>query len=109
MTKKEFTATQVMALQEEMHKGIKVIGEQHQEIIGKFSVVNQQFVKIDKRFDHMGLQMDKMVQRMDRMENNIDRMEDNIELIKFSLREKADTVELRALEKRVIILEKKTA
>lgn len=39
MAKKEFTATEVMALQERLEKGIAVIGEQHGAIITKLNTL----------------------------------------------------------------------
>lgn len=79
MAKKEFSATEVMTLQEELNKGIKVIDEQH-----------------------LGI-----VKRLTSIDDRLEKIEDTLDLMKFSLRQKVDYREFEALEKRVIHLEKK--
>lgn len=84
MPKKEFTVTEVMALQESMDKKLDVIGEHIPYILEK-------------------------LKRIDVIEEKVTRTEENIELIKMSLRRKVDIEDFQALEKRVIRLEKKLA
>lgn len=79
MPKKEFTTTEVMALQEEMLHHIKIIGEQHGTIVDNIQ-------KMNGRLEHI---------------------EDDIQIIKVSLRQKVDLNDFQILEKRVIRLEKK--
>lgn len=81
MVKKEFSAGEVMALQEELNKGIKVIGEQYSGITKKLGVID----------------------------NRLEKIEDTLDVMKFSLRQKVDYRDFEVLEKRVIHLEKKFA
>lgn len=81
MAKKEFSAGEVMALQEELGKGIQVIGEQYSGIVKKLGSIDDRLEKI----------------------------EDTLDLMKFTLRLKVDYRDFQVLEKRVIRLEKKLA
>ena len=50
----------------------------------------------------------KKIDDMDKeMGERMERMEDNVEIIKMSLKRKVDTEEFEALEKRVMLLERK--
>ncbi len=51
MAEKEFTATQVMALQEELGKGIKVIGEQYSEIKQELKTINGRLENLEEKVD----------------------------------------------------------
>lgn len=77
--KKEFTATQVMMLQEELGKGIKVIGEQYSSLNTK----------------------------VDKISSKLDRVAEDVAIIKASLPIKANKSEFEQLDKRVTVLEAK--
>lgn len=102
MAKKEFTASEVMVLQKQLQDGIKAIGEQYLDIQKNIANINGRLDKIDAR-------LDKIDARLDKTDKRLDKIDDNIEIIKFSLHQKADRVELEAIEKRVMALEKKFA
>lgn len=80
--KKEFTATEVMMLQEEIRKGVEVIGEQYGDIKKEITVMRQKLEKLDK-------------------------IEEGVTIIKASLPLKANKTELDKLDQRVTILESK--
>lgn len=84
MPKKEFTVTEVMALQEETLHYVKIIAEQHGSIVDSIQEINGKL-------------------------SHLENIEDDISIIKTSLRQKVDVQDFQALEKRVIRLEKKLA
>ena len=49
----------------------------------------------------------KIKKRLDSMDERMERMEDGIEIIKIALKRKIDIEEFEALEKRVVMLERK--
>ena len=67
MVKKEFTAAQVMALQEENRKHIEIVGEQFSSIQEKLSEHDKSFIDLEE----------KLTNRMDkgfaRLENKVDK------------------------------------
>ena len=79
--KKEFSATEVMMLQERLEKGITVIGEQ---VTGLSS-------------------------RMIQVENKIDNLEEKMDIVVASIPNKVNKSEFNQLERRVIVLEAKPA
>lgn len=84
MPKKEFTATEVMALQEETLKEVKIIGEQ-------YSYIKEKVDKIDK------------------IEEDIEILKEDIQVVKMSLTRKVDVDDFQAFGKKVIRLEKHLA
>jgi hypothetical protein len=79
MPKKEFTATEVMALQENIDKKLTVIGEQ-------FFYIKE---------------------KLDKVSDSVEILKEDMQIVKYSLRQKVDLQDFQALEKRVIRLEKK--
>ncbi len=83
---KIFTATDVMALQEELGKGIKVIGEQYKSI-------QEHLTSIDKKIEVLpDIQHDIAIMKSD---------------IRDILEKKADKKELQVVKERVTVLEHK--
>lgn len=104
MTKKEFTSREVMVLQEDLQKGIQVIGEQYNGIIKRFDGLDERFKKIDARLDRIDAHLFKIDLRLDKIDARLDKVEARLERM-----EQADPVDSGALKKRVIVLKKKFA
>lgn len=80
--KKEFTTTEVMVLQEQTLKEVRVIGEQ-------FSYIKQKLEKLDK------------------IEEDVSVLKEDMKLVKLSLQNKVNTEDHVKLTNRVMVLEKK--
>ena len=74
-----------MSMLEQMNDGIKLIGEQHGELVGEIKTINK---------------------RLDGIDGRLDGMQSDITEIKHKLSEKVDRQEFNNLEKRVIKMEK---
>ncbi|MBI3495501.1 hypothetical protein HY065_02650 [Candidatus Berkelbacteria bacterium] len=81
MAKKEFTATEVMMLLEDMRKGIQIIAEQ----------------------------LTGLTERITRIETDVRQLKEDMAIVKASLQIKVNRSEFEALDKRVTVLESKTA
>lgn len=81
MAKKEFTATEVMVLQEDMNHKLDIIVEQ-------FSSMNEKMNKIDK------------------IEEDIEILKEDMKIVKLSLTQKADISRVDNHEVRISKLEK---
>ena len=79
--KKEFSATEVMMLQERLEKGITVIGEQVTELNSK----------------------------MGKVEGRLDTVEEKMDIVVASIPNKVNKSEFNQLERRVEVLETKPA
>lgn len=79
MAKKEFTATQVMALQEETLKQFKIIAEQYGSVMDKLSEHDKRFEMIDKRFELIDLRLVNIDMRFKQIDKRFDRLEGKVD------------------------------
>lgn len=96
---KNFEFGQVMSLLESMDGGIKVISEQHGDVMSKLK-------EHDQEFETIGSKLKEHDQKFETLEEKMDLMQDDITEIKHKLSEKVDREEFNKLEKRMVKLEK---
>ena len=103
---KTYKSGEVMSMLEQMNDGIKLIGEQHGELVGEIKTINKRLDGIDGRLDGIDGRLDGIDGRLDGIDGRLDGMQSDITEIKHKLSEKVDRQEFNNLEKRVIKMEK---
>ena len=93
MAKKEFTATQVMALQEETLKQLKILAEQYGGIMDKLSEHDKRFdeleekltIRMDKGFTRLEVRIDGHDKRFDKLEGRFDKLEGRFDKLEIKV------------------------
>lgn len=102
MAKKEFTASEVMVLQEQILHQVKIVAEQHGTIVENIDQIKDDVSVL--KADVSVIKADVSVLKAD-----VSVLKDDMQIVKSSLRRKVDIKDSQVLEKRVLRLEKKTA
>jgi len=69
---------------------------------------NTKINKLDKRFIKLESKVDRLEKKIDKISQSLASVQDDVQIIKGNLKQKVDIEEFNALEKRVILLERKT-
>lgn len=100
MVKKEFTATQVMALQERLEKKIDLIAEQHGSIVTDIRAIKQRLDAIEEQVAQNTVSIAVIIK-------DIEEIKTEIKEIKSIVGFKISKEEFTKVESRVSILEQK--
>jgi len=76
-------------------------------VFEKFDEVDKRFEDVDKRFDEVDKRFEDVDKRFNEVDKRFDEVTDELRIIRNELKEKVGRDEFLALEKRVIILEKR--
>ena len=97
--KKMKSSDKMSVVLESLNDNIAIIAEQHLEITGHLS-------SIDNRLDGIDNRLDGIDERLDNMQEDLNVMKDDISDIKYDLKQKVSYDEFEKMEKRVLKLEK---
>jgi hypothetical protein len=100
-----FELGQVMSMLESMDDGIKLIGEQHGEIIKRLGGVETRLGGVETELGDVKVRLGGLEGKVDGLEGKFDRMQEDITEIKHRLADKVDREEFEKLEKRVVKME----
>ncbi|HBI17457.1 MAG TPA: hypothetical protein DDY52_04945 [Candidatus Moranbacteria bacterium] len=104
--KKMKSSDKMSVVLESLNDNIAIIAEQHLEITGHLSSIDNRLDGIDNRLDGIDNRLDGIDERLDNMQEDLNVMKDDISDIKYDLKQKVSYDEFEKMEKRVLKLEK---
>lgn len=109
MAKKEFTASEVMVLQEQILHQVKIVAEQHGTIVENIDQIKDDVSVLKSDVSVIKADVSVLKADVSVLKSDVSVLKDDMQIVKSSLRRKVDIEDFQILEKRVLRLEKKMA